>query len=98
MRRRVKNTALVLVSQMLLVAMAVAWVIHMAIIAAFGSISFVENNKFILWVEILASSATALFGIYVLIAEIKRLGERRSADRLRDPSPLSPGWGQPAGS
>lgn len=82
MRRRLKTTAMVIISQMLLVALAIAWLVHMVIIAAFGSISFVEDNPFILWGEISASGLILVFAIYVLVTQIKRLGERRNADRV----------------
>lgn len=89
MRRRLKSAALVLISQMLLVALAVAWLIHMAFIAAFGSISFVEDNPYILWAEITVTGLIMVFAIYVLVNQIKRLGERRSGDRAPAPSPAN---------
>jgi ABC-type nickel/cobalt efflux system permease component RcnA len=84
MRRRLKNAALILISQMLLVALAVAWLVHMSLIAAYGSIFFIEDNPFILWGEIIASALIIIFAVFVLVNQIKRLGERRSADRERD--------------
>ena len=81
MRRRLKNAALILISQLLLFALAVAWLIHMSLIAAYGSINFVEHNSLILWTEISVSAAIMIFAIFVLVNQIKRLGERRSADR-----------------
>ena len=89
MRRRLKNTASVLISQMLLIALAIAWLIHMVIIAVSGSIYFIENNPFILWGEIAVSALIALFAIYVLVVQIKKLGERRSSDRERDAREVS---------
>jgi hypothetical protein len=83
MRRRLKNAALILISQMLLFALAVAWLIHMSLIAAYGSISFIEDNPLILWGEISVSAAIMLFAIFVLVNQIRRLGERRSADHDR---------------
>lgn len=99
MRRRLKSAALVLISQMLLVALAFAWLVHMAIIAAFGSISFIEDNAFILWGEIIASGIIMGFAVYVLVSQIKRLGEKRSGDRTSAPSPAnSPALsGRPSG-
>jgi hypothetical protein len=87
MRRRLKSAALVIAGQILLVALAFAWLIHMAYIAAFGSISFVEDNPLILWGEIIASGLIMVFAVYVLVTQIKRLGERRSGDRAPAPSP-----------
>ena len=81
MQRRLKTTMLVLISQALLVALAISWVVHMAFIAANGSVNFVENNNFILWSEIIGSALIAIFAILILAAQIQRLGERRSNDR-----------------
>ena len=81
MRRRLRFSTLVIITQMLLVALAVAWLIHMVTIALTGSIYFVENNNFILWAEIVVSILIILFAIYVLIVQLKRLEERRSTDR-----------------
>ncbi len=81
MQRRLKTTMLVLISQALLVALAISWVVHMAFIAANGSVNFVENNNFILWSEIIGSALIAIFAILILTAQIQRLGERRADDR-----------------
>lgn len=82
--RRVKSTAYVIISQALLVALAISWVIHMGIIAAHGSVYFVENNHFILWAEITISVFITLFAICILIMQVQRLGERRGTERRRD--------------
>jgi membrane protein YdbS with pleckstrin-like domain len=79
-RRRLKSTAYVIISQALLVALAISWVIHMSLIAAHGSVYFVENNPFILWAEIAGSVLIAVFAIVILATQIQRLGERRSSD------------------
>ena len=81
MRRRLKSTTFVLISQMLLVALALSWLIHMVIIAANGSVYFVENNHFILWAEITVSVLITIFAIFILATQIQRLGERRRTDR-----------------
>ena len=81
MRRRLKFTTLVLINQMLLIALAIAWLIHLVIIATAGSAYFVENNSFILWAEIAASVLIAIFAICILAMQIQRLGERRGTDR-----------------
>ena len=78
--RRMRFTILVLVSQLLLIALALAWAIHMTIIAANGSVHFIENNPVILWVEIIASVLISLFGTGVFAVQLYRLGERRSSD------------------
>ena len=66
---------------MLLLALAIAWLVHMLTIALAGSVYFVENNPFILWAEIVVSILITLFAIFVLIIQIQRLGERRAIDR-----------------
>ena len=80
MRRRLNFTLLVIVSQMLLVALAIAWLIHMVLIALKGSLYFIENNPYILWVEISAAVLITTLAITVLIMQLKRLGERRRGD------------------
>jgi len=81
MRRRLQFSTLVITTQILLAALAIAWLIHMVTIALTGSIYFVENNPFILWAEIVVSILIILFAIFVLIVQLQRLGERRSSDR-----------------
>ena len=80
MRRRLKSTSYVLVSQALLIALAIAWLIHMVIIALNGSVYFVENNGIVLWLEITASVLITIFAIFILVTQIQRLGERRRTD------------------
>ena len=83
MQRRLKSTLMVLISQALLVALAIAWVIQMGFIAANGSVNFVENNRFILWMEIIVSLLIAVFAILILVTQIQRLGERRRSDERK---------------
>jgi membrane protein YdbS with pleckstrin-like domain len=86
MRRRLKFSSVVLVSQMLLIALAIAWLVHMVVIAIYGSVYFIERDPFILWAEISASAIIMIFAVYVLALQIRRLGERRGSDRdLREP-------------
>jgi hypothetical protein len=59
MQRRLKFSLLVVVSQILLVALAISWLVHMGIIAVAGSAYF------------------------VLVGQVRRLGERRGSDRRR---------------
>ena len=82
MRRRLKSTILIMISQALLAALAVSWIVHMALIAANGSVYFVENNPLILWSEIAASIFIVVFAASILIMQIRRLGERRRSDRV----------------
>ena len=83
MRRRLMFILLVIVSQMLLVALAIAWLIHMFLIALYGSLYFIENNPYILWIEISAAILITALAIIVLIMQLQRLGERRRGDDRR---------------
>ena len=81
MRRRLKFTSVVLVSQILLIALAIAWLVHMIAIAIYGAVYFIERESAMLWIEIIASALITLFAIVVLILQIRRLSERRRNDR-----------------
>lgn len=83
LQRRLRFAILIVISQLLLIALAVAWLVHMIIIAVNGSIYFVERNPFILWIEVAATILIILFAIGVLIIQIRRLGERRQGDNRR---------------
>ncbi|MBI4303600.1 MAG: hypothetical protein HY665_04615 [Chloroflexi bacterium] len=80
MRRRLRFAVIIIISQGLLVALAVAWLIHMLLIAAYGSVYFVERNPFILWGEIVATIVITVFAVTVLVLQIQRLGERRRSE------------------
>jgi ABC-type nickel/cobalt efflux system permease component RcnA len=84
MRRRLKSTILILISQALLGALAVAWLVHMALIAANGAITFFENNPVILWSEIAVMGLILIFSGYLLWTQLQKLGERRSEDSRRE--------------
>ena len=84
MHRRVKTTMFVLISQGLLLAMAISWVIHMVIVAVNGAAFFVENNPLILWAEITGSVLISAFAVFIFVNQVQRLGERRRADRAID--------------
>lgn len=85
MRRRLTFTTLIMINQMLLIALAIAWLVHMSIIAANGSVFFEEKNIVILCGEISTVFIITVFGIYVLAGQIQRLGERRrDSDRRRE--------------
>lgn len=86
MQRRLRFSLLILLSQMLLIALAISWLVHMITIAISGSAYFVENNPLILWAEITISVFITLFAIYILAVQIQRLGERRGADRNKSGS------------
>ena len=86
MRRRLTFSTLILINQMLLIALAIAWTVHMSIIARNGTVSFQEKNSFILWGEISTMVLITIFAIYLLAIQIQRLGERRKDydRRLKD--------------
>lgn len=81
--RRLKFAILVLVSQLLLIALAMAWVVHMVLIAKDGAIYFIETNRVILWGEIAVTVLITLFATAVFALQLYRLGESRGADRRR---------------
>jgi len=84
MRRRLKSTILLILSQALLGALAVSWLIHMGLIAANGSVNFVEHNPFILWAEIVGMSLILVFAGYLLWTQLQKLSERRSEDSRQE--------------
>jgi hypothetical protein len=71
----------VLVSQLLLIALATSWFIHMLLIEINGAVYFVEKEPAILWTEIIATAIIIIFAGFVLTLQIKRLGEKRENDR-----------------
>lgn len=81
--RRLRFAVVVVISQMLLVALAVAWLVHMILIAVNGAVFFVEQSPLILWTEIAASVLIIVFGCWVLAIQMARLGERRRGDDRR---------------
>jgi uncharacterized BrkB/YihY/UPF0761 family membrane protein len=83
-QRRLKTTMFVLISQGLLAALAISWVIHMILIAVYGSVYFIEDNNFILWAEIIISAAISVFAIFIFFNQVQRLGERRRTDRNKN--------------
>ena len=86
MRRRLRFAIVILVSQLLLIAMAIAWVVHMVIIAVNGSAHCVETNPIILSVEIAATVLITLFAIGVFAIQLSRLGERRRNEDKKESS------------
>jgi len=81
MYRRLRFATVVVISQILLIALAISWVIHMVTIALYGAAYFIENNRLILYAEIIAPVLITIFAIFVLVIQIQRLGERRRNDR-----------------
>jgi len=50
------------------------------LIATNGLVQFVENNPLILGAEIILTVLITIFGIFVFIIQLKRLGEKRNSD------------------
>ena len=84
LRRRLRFAVLVVISQLLLIALAIAWLIFMIIIAVNGSVYFVERNPLVRWLEVTAAVLIILFAVSVFIVQLKRLGERRRDDDRRN--------------
>ena len=82
--RRVRFALVVLASQILLIALACVMLIQMLLIAIYGLVNFVENNRAILITEISLTTLIIFFGIFVFIIQLKRLGEKRNSDNRRN--------------
>lgn len=78
--RRVRFAIAVLAAQLLLIATAIAWCVHMVLIAKYGELRFVEANPIILYGEIVTTALITLFATIVFIIQWKRLGEKRRND------------------
>jgi hypothetical protein len=83
LRRRLRFAVVVVISQLLLIALAIAWLIFMIIIAVNGSVYFVERNAAIRWLEVAAAVLIILFATGVFITQLRRLRERRQGDDRR---------------
>ena len=79
-RRRVWFDITVAISQLLLLALAVAWLLHMLTIATRGSIYFAERKPFIFWVELTFTILIVILALVVLVIQMKRLGDMRRDD------------------
>lgn len=77
MRRRLRFATLSMINQILLIALAIAWIVHIAIISRYGTVYFEENNPVVLWVEIITLIVILSFSLYIFILQIRRFGERR---------------------
>ena len=77
MRRRLRFATLSMLNQILLIALAIAWIVHISIIGMYGTVYFEENNTVVLWVEIITLIVILSFSIYIFLLQIRRFGERR---------------------
>ena len=64
----------VLVSQILIIGLAIAWLLHAVIVKINGAVYFVEPNQAILYLEIFMTTAIALYGISLLFLQIREAG------------------------
>jgi len=56
--------------------------VEMVLIATNGLVQFVENNPLILAVEIILTVLITVFGLFVFVVQLKRLGEKRKSDNI----------------
>lgn len=84
LRRRLRFAIVIIISQILLIALALSWFVHMLLIEINGAVYFVEKEPIILWIEIIFTLIIFIFSGFVLVMQIKRLGERREIDRRHD--------------
>lgn len=77
MRRRLQFATLNILNQILLIALAIAWIVHICIIAVYGAVMFEENNPLVLWSEIVTLAVILIFSIYIFVMQIQRFGEKR---------------------
>jgi uncharacterized membrane protein YcjF (UPF0283 family) len=81
--RRLRYSLIILVSQMLLIALAIAWGINLILIAQHGHVYSIESNPWILYGEIVATVLIILFAFVVIYFEIVRMRQKRSSDRRK---------------
>ena len=82
-KRRLRFSLIVIVSQMLLIALAVGWGLYLILISKNGgSIISAETNRPILYGEIIATGLIVVLAFVVIVMELKRLTAKRSEDRL----------------
>ena len=82
--RRLRFGVVVLASQLLLLAMAVAWCVQLTLIAIRGHICFTETNAAILYSEIAVTALIASLAVAVFVLQYRRLIEKRSGDARGD--------------
>lgn len=78
--RRLRFAILVMATQLLLMGLAIAWCVHMVLIAKYGGVYFVEAKPTILYGEIAATVLIALFAATIFALQWKRLNETRRGD------------------
>ena len=79
--RRIRFSAVVIVSQILLIALSLAWGIYLITIAMNGGVLSVENNPWVLFGEIFATFLIIQFAMVVIFLELYRMRVRRHGER-----------------
>lgn len=78
--RRLRFAMIVIVSQLLLIALAVAWGVHLILIVQNGGVLSIETNPWILYGEIFATVLIIMFAIVVVVFEFMRMVAKRQND------------------
>jgi membrane protein implicated in regulation of membrane protease activity len=82
--RRLRFGVVVLATQLLLLAMTVAWCVQLTLIAVRGQICFTETNAAVLYGEIAAVVLIGAFAVVVFVIQYRRLTEKRAGDSRQD--------------
>ena len=80
-KRRLRFSLIILVSQLLLVALALAWGVNLILIAQHGGLYSIEANPLVLYGEIAATVLIIIFAFVVILFEISRMRSRRRSER-----------------
>jgi uncharacterized membrane protein YcjF (UPF0283 family) len=81
--RRLRYSLIILVSQMLLIALAIGWGVNLILIAQHGHLYSIESNPWILYGEIVATVLIIIFAFVVICFEIVRMRQKRNSDRRK---------------
>lgn len=103
LRRRLRFSILVVVSQVLLIALAIFYGVHLIMIAQNGGVFAIEQNAWVLYGEIVATVVICFFAVFVVVMEIRRMGLRRQGEVDQrqprpPPGPSPPGPSPPGGA
>ena len=70
-----KLSVSVIVTQLLIIGLSIAWGVHAVLVKVNGAVYFVEPNQAILYLEILMTTVISLYGIVVFILQIREHGK-----------------------
>ncbi|MFC1866463.1 hypothetical protein ACFLYB_07135 [Chloroflexota bacterium] len=79
-KRRLRFSLIILISQLLLVALAIGWGVNLILIAQHGGLYSIETNPLILYGEIVATVLIILFAFFVIYLEIVRMRSKRQRE------------------